>query len=177
MLKRTLRLPLFLSLLVLFALPALVFGQTTGASLKGRVTDEAGAALPGVTVTVSNPDTGFSRSTVTGADGSYFFPSIPAGTYSINADLSGFASVTTEKVELNVASEREVNVTLKQASVKEQITVTAQAPLVETTPAIGTVISQREMQNLPLNGRQFANLGSLAPGTSLSVFSLRLLSR
>jgi len=170
-LKRTLRLPIVLSLVLLLILPAVVFGQTTGASLKGRVTDEGGAALPGVTVTVSNPDTGFSRSTVTGADGSYFFPSIPAGTYSINADLSGFASVTTEKVELNVASEREVNVSLKQAAVKEQITVTAQAPLVETTPAIGTVISQREMQNLPLNGRQFANLGSLAPGTTLSVNS------
>jgi hypothetical protein len=168
-LKRTLRLPVVLSLLLLLVVPAILFAQTTGSSLKGRVTDEAGAALPGVTVTVSNPSTGFSRSTVTGADGSYFFPSIPAGMYSVNADLSGFASVTTEKVELNVSSEREVNITLKQAAVKEQITVTAQAPLVETTPAIGTVISQREMQNLPLNGRQFANLGSLAPGTSLSV--------
>jgi len=97
------------------------------------------------------------------------FPSLPAGSYSINADLSGFASVTTQNVELNVASERTLNVSLKQAAVKEQITVTAQAPLIETTPAIGTVISQREMQNLPLNGRQFANLGSLAPGTTLSV--------
>src|SRR5207244_526171 len=85
------------------------------------------------------------------------------------ADLSGFSSVTTRGVELNVSTERELNVTLKQATVKEQITVTAAAPLVETTPAVSTVISQREMQNLPLNGRQFANLGSLAPGTTLSV--------
>ncbi|MEK6374346.1 MAG: TonB-dependent receptor [Acidobacteriota bacterium] len=168
---KTLRAPLYLSLLLLLLLPAIVFAQGTGASLKGRVTDEGGGALPGVTVTVSKPDTGFSRSTVTGADGSYFFPSIPAGTYNINADLSGFATVTTQRVELNVATERELNVTLKQAAVKEQITVTAQASLVETTPAIGTVISQREIQNLPLNGRQFANLGSLAPGTTLSVNS------
>src|SRR5207247_10240738 len=63
----------------------------------------------------------------------------------------------------------ELNTRLKQAAVKEQLTVPAQAPLVETTPAIGTVVSQREIQNLPLNGRQFANLGSLAPGTTLSV--------
>jgi len=143
--------------------------QSGGASLTGTVTDEAGAALPGVTVTATNTATGFTRSTVTSADGSYHFPSLPAGSYSINADLSGFASVTTQNVELNVASERTLNVSLKQAAVKEQITVTAQAPLIETTPAIGTVISQREMQNLPLNGRQFANLGSLAPGTTLSV--------
>jgi hypothetical protein len=149
----------------------MVVGQTTGSSLRGRVTDEGGGALPGVTVSVSNPDTGFSRSTITAADGSYFFPSIPAGTYSIDAELSGFASVTTQKVELNVSSERDVNISLKQAAVKEQITVTAQAPLIETTPAVGAVISQREIQNLPLNGRQFANLGSLAPGTSLSVNS------
>src|SRR6185369_6762775 len=130
-----------------------------------------GGALPGVTVTATNNATGFTRSTVTATDGTYHFPSLPAGTYTVVADLSGFASVTTRNVELNVATERTLNVSLKQAAVKEQITVTAASPLVETTPAIGTVISQREMQNLPLNGRQFANLGSLAPGTSLSVNS------
>jgi hypothetical protein len=125
--------------------------------------------LPGVTVTATNNATGFTRSTVAGSNGSYYFPSLPVGTYTVVADLSGFASVTTRNVELNVAQERELNITLKQAAVKEQITVTAQAPLVETTPAVSTVISQREIQNLPLNGRQFANLGSLAPGTTLSV--------
>src|SRR5436190_1446711 len=166
MLKRTV-----LSLLLLVLIPAALLAQGSGASLTGRVTDEGGGALPGVTVTVTNPATGFTRSTVTATDGSYHFPSIPAGTYNVTADLSGFATVNTRNVELNVASERELNVTLKQAAVKEQITVTAQAPLVETTPAIGTVVSQREMQNLPLNGRQFANLGSLAPGTTLSVNS------
>ncbi len=125
--------------------------------------------MPGVTVTATNNATGFSRSVVTSSDGSYHFPSLPVGTYSVTADLSGFASVTTRNVELNVAQERELNVTLRQAAVKEQITVTASSPLVETTPAVSTVISQREMENLPLNGRQFANLGSLAPGTTLSV--------
>ncbi len=164
MLKRTV-----LSLLILMLIPAALLAQGSGASLGGRVTDESGGALPGVTVTATNPATGFTRTTVTAADGSYHFPSLPAGTYVVVADLSGFASVTTRNVELNVATERELNIALKQAAVKEQITVTAQAPLVETTPAIGTVVSQREMQNLPLNGRQFANLGSLAPGTTLSV--------
>jgi hypothetical protein len=158
-----------LSLLLLFLVVPALLAQTSGASLTGRVADESGAPLPGVTVTATNSATGFNRSTVTAADGIYHFPSLPAGTYSVLAELSGFASVTTRNVELNVATERELNVTLKQAAVKEQITVTAAAPLVETTPAVGTVISQREMQNLPLNGRQFANLGSLAPGTTLSV--------
>ncbi|HMC21720.1 MAG TPA: TonB-dependent receptor [Thermoanaerobaculia bacterium] len=159
---------LILALLLLF-IPAALLAQTGGAALSGRVADESGAALPGVTVTATNNATGFSRSVVTGSDGSYHFPSLPVGTYTVTADLSGFASVTTRNVELNVAQERDLNVTLKQAAVREQITVTASSPLVETTPAVSTVISQREMENLPLNGRQFANLGSLAPGTTLSV--------
>jgi hypothetical protein len=106
---------------------------------------------------------------VTASDGSYRFASLPVGTYSVVADLAGFAAVTVRNVELNVAQDRDLPITLKQAAVKEQITVTAEAPLIETSPATGTVVSQREMQNLPLNGRQFANLGSLAPGTTLSV--------
>ena len=169
MLKRSIQVPLYLSILLMLIVPQLVFGQTGGASLAGRVDDGSGGALPGVTVTVTNNETGFTRSVVTGSDGSYRFPSLPPGLYTVTADLAGFATVTTRNVELNVSTERELNIALKPASVKEQITVTAQAPLVETTPAIGTTISEREMKNLPLNGRQFANLGSLAPGTTLSV--------
>jgi len=161
---------LFLFLLLLL-IPAALLAQTGSSALGGRVTDASGGALPGVTVTATHTATGFSRTVVTGADGGYRFASLPVGTYNVVADLSGFASVTTRNVELNVAQERELNIALRQAAVKEQITVTAQAPLVETTPAVSTVISQREMENLPLNGRQFANLGSLAPGTTLSVNS------
>jgi hypothetical protein len=157
--------------LILTLIPQLSFAQTQGAALAGRVTDETGGALPGVTVTATNNATGFTRSVVTAADGAYRFPSLPPGTYTVIGDLSGFASVSTRNVELNISTERELNIGLKQAAVKEQITVTAQAPLVETTPAVGMVVSQREMENLPLNGRQFANLGSLAPGTTLSVNS------
>ena len=157
--------PLLL-ILMLLLIPAAVLAQTGSAALGGRVSDASGAALPGVTVTATHNATGLSRSVVTGSDGSYRFPSLPVGTYTVNADLSGFSSVTTRNVEPIVAQERELNVTLTQAAVKEQITVTASSPLVETTPAVSTVISQTQMENLPLNGRQFANLGSLAPGTT-----------
>jgi Carboxypeptidase regulatory-like domain/TonB dependent receptor-like, beta-barrel len=158
---------LLLAFTVLFAAGA--FAQASGGALHGRVTDETGGALPGVTVTATNNATGFSRSTVTGADGAYSLPSLPVGNYTVLADLAGFASVSTKNVDVFVATDRPLNVTLKQAAVKEQITVTAEAPLVATSPSVGTVVSQQELQNLPLNGRQFANLGSLAPGTSLSV--------
>jgi outer membrane receptor protein involved in Fe transport len=158
-----------IALAVVLLVPAFVFAQSSGSSLGGRVVDSSGSAVPGVTVTATNTQTGLTRSTVTSGDGSYRFPSLPIGIYSVTAELSGFAKVTTENVELTVATGRELNITLKQASVSEAITVTAEAPLVATEPAVGTVVSQRELQNLPLNGRQFANLASLAPGTTLSV--------
>jgi len=156
---------------LLLLLPTLLFAQTNAGSLSGRVSDGSGAALPGVTVTATNEATGFNRTVISETDGSYRFASLPIGTYDVTADLAGFGSLTTKNVEVNVSTDRTLNITLKQATVKEQITVTAASPLIETTPAIGTVVSQREIANLPLNGRQFANLGSLAPGTTLSVNS------
>src|SRR6185295_10093971 len=86
-------------------------------------------------------------------------------------DLDGFATVTVESVKLNVATERALEISMSTASVEESITVVDDAPLVQTSPSIGTVVSQSELENLPLNGRQFANLASLAPGTSLTVNS------
>ncbi|HSP13822.1 MAG TPA: TonB-dependent receptor [Thermoanaerobaculia bacterium] len=166
------RLAVLSSLFVVALLCAsMAFAQSGSGSLSGHITDASGAALPGVTITATNEATGFNRTVVTDSDGSYKFPTLPIGKYTVLTDLSGFAAVATKNVEVNVASERALNVSLKPASVKEQITVTAEAPLVATGPSAGTVVSQRELENLPLNGRQFANLGSLAPGTSLSVNS------
>ena len=160
----------FLSLLVLlFLFPAVVLAQTSGAVLTGRVVDETGGALPGVTVTATNDATGVSRSTVTGTDGSFRTLTLLAGRYTVVVELSGFARTTIPNVDLNVASTRELDVTLKPAAMQESITVTVDAPLVADSPSIGTVVSQAELENLPLNGRQFANLASLAPGTSLGV--------
>jgi len=154
----------------LFAATAAI-AQTSSGSVTGRVVDASGAALPGVTVTATNTKTGFSRSVVSDAEGRYTFPSLPIGTYNVVAELNGFTTVTTRNVDVQVATPSNVNISLKQAAVAEQITVTAEAPLVATTPAIGTVVSEKEIENLPLNGRQFANLGTLAPGTSLAINS------
>ena len=140
--------------------------QTSTGAIRGTVTDGT-APLPGVTVTVTNPATGFTRTTTSDTDGSFRFPSLPVGTYSARAELAGFATVTVEGVDVAVATARTLEVTMKPSKVAETVTVTAEVPLVETTPAIGTVVSQNELQSLPLNGRQFANLGVLAPGTML----------
>jgi hypothetical protein len=159
---------LLLCFLLLFTISSAVFAQGSSSSLAGHVKDATGAALPGVSVTATNQATGLSRTVVTEADGTYRFASLPAGTYMVVADLSGFGTVDTKDVVLNVARQRELEITLTQAAVKESITVTAEAPLVATAPAIGTTVSQEELENLPLNGRQFANLGVLAPGTQLA---------
>src|SRR6266446_2756464 len=132
-------------LLLIVSLP--IFAQSSGGSVSGRVVDSTGAALPGVTITATNAATGFNRTTVTGSDGGFRFVALPIGNYTVVADLSGFNPVTTTDVVVNVASDTNVNVTLKQAAVRESITVTAEAPLVSTTPSVGAVISQQELQD------------------------------
>ena len=143
------------------------FAQSNSGTIAGRVVDKSGAALPGVTVTASQKDTGYERNTVTGADGAFRLPSLQVGTYSVKADLSGFGTVTVDSVVVDVASTRNLDITLAQSAVQESITVVDEAPLIATTPSVGAVVSQQELDNLPLNGRQFANLAVLAPGTTL----------
>ena len=119
--RRSIRVPILALIVLSLLVPTFLFSQTSAGALGGRVADESGGALPGVTVTAANSATGFSRSVVTGTDGGYRFPSIPVGTYNVTADLNGFTSVTTRNVEIIVATERTVNFSLKQAAVKEQI--------------------------------------------------------
>ncbi|HVR98727.1 MAG TPA: TonB-dependent receptor [Thermoanaerobaculia bacterium] len=164
---RALLIAMLLAACCLTLVPA-VQAQTAGSTLSGRVQDKDGAPLPGVTVTATQSETGFSRSAVTGSDGTFRLPSIQVGLYTVTAELSGFATVTVEQVRLNVATERSIEIDMSQASLEEEITVVDEAPLVQTTPSIGTIVSEEQLENLPLNGRQFANLAILAPGTSLA---------
>ena len=157
---------------VLCILPGTAHAQgATGAALIGRVQDGKGVPLPGVTVNATDKQTGFNRSTVTASDGAFRLPSLPVGTYTVSAELAGFATVNVEAVQLSVASERRLEITMNPATLSESITVVDEAPLVQTSPSIGASVSRKELEGLPLNGRQFANLATLAPGTSLAVNS------
>lgn len=166
--KTVITLAVALALVCAFVAPLQLAAQTAGGALEGRVVDSDGAVLPGVAITATNTATGLSRVTVTGADGSYRFPSLPVGSYNVRYELSGFGTVNREGVGINVASTRSLDVTLQVASVEETITVADEAPLVSNSPAIGATVSDEELENLPLNGRQFANVAVLAPGTTLS---------
>jgi hypothetical protein len=165
---RPLALVALLALALGLALMPAAQAQTAGANLIGRVTDKNGAPLPGATITATQTETGLTRSTVSESDGNYRLPSLPIGPYTVVIELNGFATVTVENVRLNVATQREINIEMSPSTVQETITVTAEAPLVQTEPAIGTVVSEQQLENLPLNGRQFANLAILAPGTALA---------
>lgn len=149
-------------------MPQAAFAQAAGGALEGRVFDAQGGALPGATVSATNAATGFSRTTVTASDGAFRFLALPIGIYDVEVALEGFSTYTQSGVQIRVASTTTIDVTLKLATVEETITVTSEAPLLNTEAAIGTVVSQQELENLPLNGRQFANLGVLAPGTTLA---------
>src|SRR5512142_2653659 len=157
-----------LALAALLTSPAGLRAQGTNATLTGRVLDQNGAGLPGVSVTATSPDTGFTRGDTTAQDGAYTIAAIPAGSYTVTYAISGFKTVEQKNVEMNVATTRTLNVTMQVSAVAEMITVTTEAPLVRTDPAIGAIISQKELQTLPLNGRQFANVAVLAPGTQLA---------
>jgi hypothetical protein len=157
-------------LLALVALAALVPGASaqTGGTIAGKVQGKDGAPLPGVTVTANNKDTGLDRNTTSESTGVFQLPSLPPGIYTVKAELEGFATVTVSDVKVNVATTRNLEISMSSSNVQEAITVVDEAPLVQTTPSIGAVVSQEQLENLPLNGRQFANLAILAPGTSLS---------
>jgi outer membrane receptor protein involved in Fe transport len=163
------RLAAFTATAALALLPAAAFAQGSGGALTGRALDEQAGALPGVTITAVETSTGTSRVAVTDATGSFRFPSLYAGSYDVTAELEGFATSKAEGVEINVATTRTIDFEMKVAGVEEIITVNDVAPLVRTEPSGGVVISRETLESLPLNGRQFANLGTLAPGTTLGI--------
>jgi hypothetical protein len=141
--------------------------QTTG-NIQGRITDAQKAAVPGVTVTVKNAATGYSRSEVSDTEGAYRLASLPIGTYELRAELSGFNPYDAKSVEVNVGLTTDVNIDLKVAGVSESVNVTAESPMVQTNnAAVGQVVDVKRIENLPLNGRQFANLAATIPGVGL----------
>lgn len=139
--------------------------QTTGATLQGLVTDEQGAVLPGVTVTVTNTETGVTRAVSTDERGWYRAAALLPGKYELRVELSGFVRHVRSGLTLTIGQEATINASLKLATVQETVTVTAETPLVEITKnALGTTITRSQLDSLPLAGRNFVNLAQTAPG-------------
>ena len=132
------------------------------AQINGTVTDSSGAVLPGVTVTAVQTETAFRREAVTDADGSYALLNLPVGPYRLEVTLQGFRTYSQTGIVLQVNSNPVMPVTLQVGSVEETVSVEAAAPLVETrNPAIGQVVTNEQVEALPLEGRNAASLISL----------------
>src|SRR5437773_10005538 len=158
-----------LLLLALCALPlATAFGQTASATLSGSVVDENGALVPGANVTVLNDATSLKREAVSNDSGNFSVPLLPPGTYRLTAQHTGFKTVEVRDIVLNVNDERSLRIQLKAGDVKEVVDVTGEAPLINESPAVGTVVDRNFAANLPLNGRSFQSLIALTPGVVIA---------
>jgi hypothetical protein len=141
--------------------------QTSSSAVAGVVTDSSGGVLPGVTVTATNGATGFSRTVVTGELGAYRLSELPPGTYSLTFELAGFAPVDRKSIVLTIGAEAVASVSLQVGSVQESVTVSGEAALVEVSEkSVSTTITPKEVDALPVVGRKFVNLASLAPGVT-----------
>ena len=130
-----------------------------GSQLSGVVRDTSGGAIPGAEVTVTKTDTGMTRTVFTAADGAYALPNLPVGPYELKVVLQGFNTYVRSGIVLQVGSNPELNVTLAIGAISEQVTVTANASLVETkNTGVGQVIDNQRVMELPLNGRQATEL-------------------
>jgi hypothetical protein len=142
--------------------------QTFRGTILGTVTDTSGAAILHAKVTVRNVDTGVDRITDTGTDGSYLVPELSIGTYTVTIELSGFQKAVTTGVKVDVASERRVDATLKPGQINQQVVVEGETlPQVDTTSDnLGGEFESREVNNLPVNGRDYTKLLIMVPGTA-----------
>ena len=140
-------------------------GQST-ATVQGTITDSKGAVVPNATVVVRNKATSIERTTQTDSEGNYQLAALPVGTYALEVRASGFKTQLADSVSIEVAKTVVQNFTMDVGAISEQVLVTSDIPVIETaTTSVGTVINQRTVQEIPLNGRHFVDLGLLIPGS------------
>ena len=154
---------LFAMLLGASAVPA--FGQIDRGAIAGRVVDSSGAVVPSAAVTITNKATGVAMTTNVDSDGEYQVLTLIPGTYSVRVTATGFDSVLRDNVNLHVQDHLAINFSLKVGSVSTEIVVTGGEPALETQSAdLGSVVNEQRINDLPLNGRRYADLALLEPG-------------
>ncbi|MBK5258123.1 MAG: carboxypeptidase regulatory-like domain-containing protein, partial [Thermoanaerobaculia bacterium] len=160
------RLHLVFAIVFLFSASLFAQTETTTGSIGGFVTDNSGGALPGVTVTARNANTGMTRMSVTELDGKYQLPLLSPGTYTVTAELAGLGNAQRDKATVLLGTATKVDLVLRP-QVAETITVTAESPVVDVTEtASSEAVTQNEISNLPILGRDFKDLVLLTPGVS-----------
>ncbi|HEY6273705.1 MAG TPA: TonB-dependent receptor [Terriglobales bacterium] len=156
-------------LLIIAYPPREAFGQAITGTILGTVSDASGGVIGGAKVTVTNQDQGISKTTTTGTDGNYTVTNLAPGTYSVTAQYEGFNTSVSRDNTVQVEQTARVDFSLKPGQVTQEVTVTAQAPLVQsTTSDLGQVVSAKQINSLPLNGRLFEQLVTIVPGAAQS---------
>jgi hypothetical protein len=144
-----------------------VYAQVGTAELSGTVSDPSGAAVGNAKVTAVNAATSLERSTTTDNSGNYIIQLIPPGDYILNVEASGFRKSSQRGITLQVNQQAKIDVTLQVGQVTETVEVTAAAPLIQSeASSLGTVVSEKLVNQLPLNGRNFIQLAVLSPGVT-----------
>ena len=162
----SLRKPVVRGLMLVFALlPRVVAAQGSTATLAGVVRDQQNLPIPGATVSVAGTESSFSRTATTNTDGGFDFPGLLPGEYLLTAELPGFEAQK-QQVRLEVNQRVRTDIVLRPRGVSQQVDVVVQTvPLLHMSDAVvGEVIGERQVAQLPLNGRQFLELALLVPG-------------
>src|SRR5437899_10544492 len=155
-----------IAIVVLIALgTSLVFAQGSTATILGVVRDTTGALVPGVSITVKHIDTGLTRTAISGESGGYNVQLLPVGAYELTTTMPGFKQDVRRGINLVVGQEAVIDLTLEVGANAEQVTVTEEAPLVNTTlSSTSGLITEQQVKDLPLNGRSFDRLLELNAG-------------
>jgi len=139
--------------------------QTTAGRILGSISDQTGAAVVGAQVTITDVQHGTSRSLVTTQTGDYVAPDLPAGSYKVRAEAKGFKTIERVNIELEVGKDARIDLVLSPGLVSETLVIEEDAPLVDATSStLGGTLSNKEINDLPLNGRNYENLLQLRPG-------------
>jgi len=161
---------LFMALMVSITLIlacAGLYAQADTGSIQGTIKDQSGAVIPGAKVTLKNEGTNLAITMTAGGDGSYIFSPVKIGTYEVSAEAAGFAKAVQSNVALELQQQLVVDLVLKPGTVTQTVEVTAAPPALQTQNAsVGQVITSREVNDLPLNGRNFTFLAQLAAGVN-----------
>jgi hypothetical protein len=156
---------ILLVMVCIASMPAMMWGQSTTGSIVGTVTDPSGAVIPSVAVTLTNIGTADKRTAETDANGAYRFMSLIPSNYRLDFEISGFKHLTRESVTLQVEAVVRIDAALEVGDVKDTIEVTAETPLLQTdSSTVSSVVEAKNVQEMPLNGRNVMNLIALVPG-------------
>src|SRR3989304_896439 len=156
---------LFASLLCVGVFSSVMFAQLPTATILGVVKDATGAVVPDAALTATNVETGQTRTGVSAGDGSYRFSALPVGNYEVRAEHAGFQTAIRSGLTLTISQEAVINFILEVGAVTQTVAVTAEAPLVNTTSgALGGLVGEQKVADLPLNGRNYMDLTLLQAG-------------